>query len=89
MNLENFKSGSYKQQYRYRSFCPNKISQNWSWIDPQLNVLLEEAVRKLGELNAYSIIVPNVNLDVYYCKHDVQFRAHKEEGSTRERDEKA
>jgi Fic family protein len=62
MKFESFESGSYKQQYRYRSFFPNKINQNWSWDDPQLNVLIEEAVRKLGELNAYSLIVPNVDL---------------------------
>lgn len=62
MNFEKFEAGSYKQQYKYKSFFPNNINQNWSWNDPQLNVLLEEAVRKLGELNAYSIIVPNVDL---------------------------
>ena len=62
MNLENFVSGTYKQQYKYKSFYPDKINQNWYWRDPQLNVLIEEAVRKLGELNAFSQIVPNVDL---------------------------
>lgn len=62
MELEKFLSGKYIKQYKYKSFEPTKINQNWSWKDPQINVLLEEAVRKLGELNAFSLIVPNVDL---------------------------
>lgn len=62
MDFENFVSGKYKEQYKYKSFEPTKINQNWSWKDPQINVLLEEAVRKLGELNAFSLIVPEVDL---------------------------
>ena len=62
MDFENFVSGKYKNQYKYKSFEPTKISQNWFWKDPQINVLLEEAVRKLGEFNAFSLIVPEVDL---------------------------
>lgn len=62
MDFENFVSGKYKEQYKYKSFEPIKINQNWSWKDPQINVLLEEAVRKLGEFNAFSLIVPDVDL---------------------------
>ena len=72
MKFESFESGSYKQQYKYKSFYPNKINQNWSWDDPQLNVLIEEAVRKLGELNAYSLIVPNVDLFIKMHKNLVK-----------------
>lgn len=62
MNLDKFISGTYKKQYKYESFYPNMINQNWRWDNPQLNVLIENAVRKLGELNTYSIIVPNIDL---------------------------
>ena len=62
MEFEKFISGEYKGQYKYKSFTPTKINQNWSWRDSQINVLLEKAVRKLGELNAFSLIVPNVDL---------------------------
>jgi Fic family protein len=62
MDFENYVSGKYKEQYKYKSFEPTKINQNWSWKDPQINVLLEEAVRKLGEFNAFSLIVPDVDL---------------------------
>ncbi len=62
MEFEKFVSGEFKEQYKYKSFSPTRINQNWSWNDTQVNVLLEEAVRKLGELNAFSLIAPNVDL---------------------------
>ncbi len=62
MNLKNFKSGTYQQQYKYKSFLPNKINHTFTWDDPQINVLLEDATRALGELNAFTMIVPNVDI---------------------------
>jgi Fic family protein len=62
MNLKDYKSGNYKQQYQYKSFSPTKISHNWVWDDPTINVLLEKATKSLGELNAFTLIVPDVDL---------------------------
>ena len=62
MKFEEFVSGSYKQQYQYKSFQPALINQVWSWDDPRINVLLERATRSLGELNAFTLIVPDVDL---------------------------
>jgi len=62
MNLRDFKSGIYKKQYQYKSFYPAKINLSWVWDDPRINVLLEDATRMLGELNAFSHIVPDVDL---------------------------
>lgn len=62
MRFEDYKSGSYRQQFRYKSFLPNKINHEWTWDDPRINVLLESATKALGELNAFSRIVPNVDL---------------------------
>lgn len=62
MNLRDFKSGIYKKQYKYKSFYPAKINLSWVWDDPKINVLLEDATRMLGELNAFSHIVPDVDL---------------------------
>lgn len=62
MKIEEFKSGTYQQEYEYRSFLPSKINIEWGWDDPKLNSLLSEANFKLGELNAFSRYVPNVDI---------------------------
>jgi len=38
------------------------INDVWTWEDPQINTLLEQAARSLSELNAFSLIVPDVAL---------------------------
>lgn len=59
--MEKFIAGSYKQQYRYKSFFPAKIHREFDFNDKKINILLEDAMRYLGELNAYSILVTDVN----------------------------
>lgn len=62
MKFEGFKPGRWQQRLQYRSFEPVPVNQDWSWEDPRINVLLESANRSLGELNAYSLIVPDIDL---------------------------
>ena len=59
--MSSFKSGIYKNQRGYRSFLPTPVNSLYIWKDPQINVLLEDATRYLGELNAYSRLVPDVD----------------------------
>lgn len=61
MNISEFKSGTYEQQYEYRSFLPSAINREWTLSDPQILTLLEEANRLLGELNAFSQLTPDVD----------------------------
>ncbi len=65
MKFESFRSGSWQQQYQYKSFQPTRINQEWSWDDPRINVLLEKATKALGELNAFTLIVPDVDLFIH------------------------
>jgi Fic family protein len=62
MKFEQFKAGVWRQQYQYKSFSPILVNQEWTWEDPTIHALLEQANRALGELNAFSLIVPDIDL---------------------------
>lgn len=62
MKFETFKAGRWHQRIQYKSFEPTPVDHDWTWEDPGINVLLESANRALGELNAFSLIVPDIDL---------------------------
>lgn len=62
MKFEEFQAGRWVQQYQYKSFSPIPINREWSWEDPLVNTLLERASRALAELDAFTLIVPDVDL---------------------------
>lgn len=65
MKIEDFQSGTFIQQYQYKSFMPTLVNVEWVWQDPMINTLLERATRALGELNAFSFIVPDIDLFIH------------------------
>ena len=70
MKFENFTPGRWQQRLQYKSFEPVPVNHDWAWEDPQINLLLESANRALGELNAFSLIVPDI--DLFIAMHVVK-----------------
>jgi len=62
MKFETFQAGRWKPRYQYKSFEPVPVNHEWTWEDATINALLEQATRALGELNAFSLIVPDIDL---------------------------
>ena len=62
IKFEAFSAGQWVQQYQYKSFAPTPINREWLWQDPIINTLLEKASRALAELDAFTLIVPDVDL---------------------------
>lgn len=56
-----FKSGTYKQQYQYKSFLPTLLEKPFDWKSDAVLELLSDANRYIGELNSYADLVPDVN----------------------------
>jgi len=62
VKMEHFIAGKLEQQIQYKSFQPSYINVQWSWDSPEVNIRLEKASRALAELNAFSLIVPDIDL---------------------------
>jgi len=61
MDIDDYQAGQYKQQYKYKSFDPEMINHAWTFSDGAIQQLLSEADRALGELNAFSQLIPDVD----------------------------
>ena len=61
MEINRFKAGKYIRQYGYSSFSPEPVNHEWLVSDANVNRLLNDATRKLGELNAFSTLIPDVD----------------------------
>ena len=62
MELKDYKAGHTTQQYQYKSFSPEPVNHAWIISDPEVQALLSDADRTLGELNAFAQLIPNVDI---------------------------
>ncbi len=61
MEIDKYKSGRQVKQYHYDSFLPEFVNHPWTGLGEKTEYLLNEVSRKLGELNAISDYIPDVN----------------------------
>lgn len=61
MNITDFRAGRYESRYEYQAFLPEPICHEWVIADPELSDLLGRADRALGELNAFSQLIPDID----------------------------
>jgi len=62
VDINSFKWGEIRKASGYEYYLPAEINHLWQWGHPALNTLLEEASMKLGELNSFARLVPNIDL---------------------------
>ena len=63
VHLSDYDPGRFvRQTTGYDAFLPTPVNHGWTWDDARINTLLEEATRALVELDAFSRIVPDVDL---------------------------
>jgi len=87
MNFKDFTAGRWIQQFQFKSFSPTPVNQEWTWEDPQINALLEQATQAVGELNAFSLIVPDVDLFIQMHVFKEASTSSRIEGTQTEFDE--
>lgn len=87
MKFEYFTSGTYKQQYQYKSFSPVPVNHEWTWEDARINILLEEATSALSQLSTYSSFVPEVDRFIYMHVVKEANTSSRIEGTRTEMDE--
>jgi Fic family protein len=62
IQLEKYKAGHFQKGTGYSYFLPNSINDQWIWNTAEINDLLEKAAVRLGELNSFARLVPNIDL---------------------------
>jgi Fic family protein len=87
MKIEEFVSGRYLQQNEYKSFSPTRINTTWTWEDGKINTLLEDANRRLGALDAFSLHVPDVDIFIEMNVAKEATKSSKIEGTQTEIEE--
>lgn len=62
MDIKDFKAGNWRKAVRYQYFLPEKVNHPFTWTDKGINLLLEQASLKLGELNSFARFIPDPDM---------------------------
>jgi len=74
MDIQDYQSGSFEEQFEYRAFLPTHVCREWNISDAELTELLGRADRALGELNAFAQLIPDIDffIRMYVAKEATQ-----------------
>lgn len=61
IKIETFKAGNFIKIIDYKAFSPEYINSIWSWEDRELTRLIEKSAISIGQLEAYSHQIPNID----------------------------
>ena len=87
IEVEAFQPGKYVQSGKFRCFVPSCVNAEWEWKSQKINILLESASNKLGELKGLSRQAPNVDLFISLSADAEATSSSRIEGTQTELDE--
>lgn len=61
IKIDGFKSGHFSKNIDYQYFTPVSINDTWSWEDRELTRMIEKSAIAIGQLDAYSHLIPNID----------------------------
>lgn len=92
MNNSKFIAGKNTIQFagketEYQSFSPSIINKPFEWENKEITLMLEKSARLLGELNVYSLLVPDIDFFIKMYVIKEASTSSKIEGTKTEIDE--
>ena len=84
--VTNFRAGGFVRQYEYESFRPTPVGRMFD-LDADTTVALEKASGLLGELNAYSNLIPDIDFFIHMHIYKEAAESSRIEGTRTEFDE--
>ena len=85
--MKTFVAGKYRQHRGYRSFTPSFVNGHFVWEAPRITLQIEQTARLLGELNAYAVLVPDVDFSIPMSVAKEAANSNRIEGTKTELDE--
>jgi len=90
--MRNFQAGTFKthhhnKDFEYKSFIPNGINKDFDYRNNKIYNILTKAERLLGQLNAYSALIPDIDFFIIMLVRKEAIKSSRIEGTQTEIDE--